>query len=150
MSLLAETSSGLVTAAPCSTCGFALWIPITRLDVSSVGLYDDGRFPGRLIVSLNEHRDHVDELSEVELTRFMCDIQTATRVLRADEDVVRVNIAILGNQESHVHAHVIPRRPEREPLPSNAPWQDLRPRAALAAGLRTEIAESLAAGFADR
>ncbi|WP_370894207.1 HIT family protein [Janibacter sp. GXQ6167] len=143
MSVLVETRADEVTTAPCLTCGFTLWSPIVSLGVSVVGLYDDGRFPGRAIVSLKEHRDHLEELTEGELSRFMRDIQVVSRALRSEEGVARVNVAILGNQEPHVHAHVIPRRPEIEPLPHNAPWQDTRPRHELSADARADIMKRL-------
>lgn len=112
----------------CALCGFELWEPIVSLDVSGVGLYDDARFPGRTLVSLSHHYEHLDDLPPELAARFMHDIQTTARALREALSVQRANVAILGNQEPHVHAHVIPRYPETEPRPFNAPWQDTRQR----------------------
>src|SRR5689334_3630133 len=66
----------------CSTCGFSLWVPISALSVSHVGLYDDARFPGRMIVSLNEHVEHYDQADPEVLSAFMSDLQVASLVLR--------------------------------------------------------------------
>lgn len=95
----------------CAKCGFELWNPVAELSVSTVGLYDDGRFPGRLIVSLNDHFDHLDDVDAPLTAAFMDDIRAVSKVLREMDEVTRVNVAILGNKVPHVHAHVIPRCP---------------------------------------
>lgn len=92
-------------------CGFELWNPVAELSVSSVGLYDDGRFPGRLIISLNDHFDHLDDVDAPIMVAFMGDVRAVSKALREMDEVTRINVAILGNKVSHVHAHVIPRRP---------------------------------------
>jgi hypothetical protein len=38
----------------CVVCGFALWLPVARLVVADAAVYDDRRFPGRLLVSAHE------------------------------------------------------------------------------------------------
>lgn len=95
--------------------------------MSDVGLYDDKRFPGRLLLSLRDHYDHLDEVPDGLLTDLTRDIKHVSRVLRDGLGADRVNVAVLGNLEPHVHAHVIPRYQAREPLPARAPWQDPRP-----------------------
>ena len=110
----------------CSTCGFELWLPISKLEVSTAGLYDDARFPGRTIVSLNEHQEHLEDLSSELLLQFMMDVQDTVWAIKAATSVERVNVAILGNAVSHVHAHLIPRYPEVEAKPQNSPWDDPR------------------------
>jgi diadenosine tetraphosphate (Ap4A) HIT family hydrolase len=129
--------------ARCSICGFELWIVVGRLTVSSVGLYDDGRFPGRLLVSLGPHHEHLEEVPEALVNSFISDIQSAARVLRKVTGVERVNVAILGNQDPHVHAHLIPRSPLHEPIPHRSPWEDPRPRQQLAAADRTRLVHEL-------
>lgn len=107
----------------CAECGFELWNPVAELSMSSVGLYDDGRFPGRVIVSLSDHFDHLDEVDATLTAAFMDDIRAVSKALRGIDGVERVNVAILGNKVSHVHAHVIPRRT----LDVNyglSPWDD--------------------------
>lgn len=120
-----------VPPPPCGTCGFQLWRPIAPLSVTDVGLYDDARFPGRMIVALRGHYDHFDELPGEVAAALMVDVQRISGILRKGLGADRVNVAILGNQEPHVHAHVIPRYSVREPLPKNSPWQDPRTREAL-------------------
>ncbi|WP_396652300.1 HIT family protein [Microbacterium sp. SLBN-146] len=99
-----------------------------------MGLYSDARFPGRCIVSLNEHAEHLDDLPKDTVSSFMINVAMASKALRIATDAPRINVAILGNQEGHVHAHLIPRYPDSEPLPNKAPWEDPRPRGALDEG----------------
>lgn len=96
------------------------------LQVSTLGLYDDARFPGRSILRLNTHRDGLEQLSTALAAEFMGDIQKAITVLKTATGAERINVAILGNAVTHVHAHLIPRKPELEPLPHNSPWDDTR------------------------
>ncbi|UXA15872.1 diadenosine tetraphosphatase (plasmid) [Mycobacterium sp. SMC-8] len=132
--------------AACATCGFALWTPIADLSVSRVGLYDDARFPGRLIVSLNEHVEHFDQADADVMASFIADLQVASVVLRKMGDVDRVNVAILGNKDPHVHAHVIPRRVTDANF-GVAPWEDADPHSKLIPGDRITIVDLLRQGF---
>jgi diadenosine tetraphosphate (Ap4A) HIT family hydrolase len=56
--------------------------------------------------------EHFDAMPATELGGFMADVQRASRALRQLSAVERVNVAILGNREPHVHAYLIPRRPD--------------------------------------
>lgn len=120
----------LLTVA-CSTCGFQLWRPISSLRSSQLGLYSDERFPGRSILSLNEHFDHFDEVPLNVLWEFMVDLKNSMAAIKKATGAPRVNTAILGNQEGHVHAHLVPRQPDAEPRPDKAPWEDTRDKGPL-------------------
>ncbi|MEV7693271.1 HIT family protein [Microbacterium sp. NPDC089189] len=115
----------------CLQCGFGLWIPVDELSSSYMGLYSDARFPGRCIVTLNQHAEHLDELPPDTVSSFMLNVRVASMALRIATGSPRINVAILGNQEGHVHAHLIPRYPESEPRPNKAPWEDTRPRGSM-------------------
>jgi diadenosine tetraphosphate (Ap4A) HIT family hydrolase len=130
----------------CSTCGFALWTPIVKLSVSHVGLYDDARFPGRLIVSLDEHVEHFDQADPGVLAAFVADLQLASVVLRKMGNVDRVNIAVLGNKDPHLHAHVIPRRVTDANF-GVAPWENAEQHSKLIPEDRVTMIELLRQGF---
>lgn len=118
----------------CHECGFEVWNPVNLdLRVSRADLYSDIRFPGRLILILNEHYDHLHEVPDGLMTAFMQDIKDVHAALMGLDNVRRVNMAILGNTVAHVHAHIIPRYPG-EPLPGSSPWDDPRPREHLPEG----------------
>lgn len=111
---------------PCRVCGFELHRPLAALQVSDVGLCDDGRYPGRVIVTARRHWAHLDEVEPVELAALMTDAQRAARALRSLPGVTRANVAIMGNREPHLHVHVIPRR-ATDAHPDRAPWDDAPP-----------------------
>lgn len=116
---------------PCGECGFALWNPIEThrsLRASHLGLYDDARFPGRSILRLRGHYTDLTQVSPVVLAAFMEDVQVAMRAIYLATGADRVNVAILGNEQPHVHAHLIPRYRDRDPLPDRSPWDDPRPK----------------------
>lgn len=118
-----------MTYQPCHECGFELYHPLpTKLTVSHAGIYSDARFPGRTILVLDEHHEHLDEVPAKILAEFVNDIATFSSWLRTMPGVERINVSILGNAEPHVHAHLIPRRPSTEPEPKRSPWDDPRPR----------------------
>lgn len=111
----------------CPACGFDLWLPLVTLDVSTLGLYNDARFPGRGILALH---DHYEDLSEVEpdlLSRFVADVRLAGWAIRAATEADRMNYAVLGNIAPHVHFHLIPRVFESDPVPNRPPWEHPSP-----------------------
>lgn len=132
----------------CRACGFSLWVPVAHLEVSSVGFYDDERFPGRCLVALRDHHEHLAHLPPDITNAFIADVQAVGRALETALQPVRVNYAVLGNVEPHVHAHVIPRSDD-EPKPHRTPWEHPRPPARLAEGraeaLATLLREALTA-----
>lgn len=131
------------------SCGFELWNPLAASEEVAVGLYDDARFPGRLIVSVRRQYSHLEDMPAAEASRFMLVLQQIMSAQRRVLDADRINIAILGNQEPHVHAHLVPRGVRAEPLPDKAPWEDPRPRQRLPkrdkARLTVALTEALSA-----
>lgn len=134
----------------CSSCGFELWLPIATLRVAELGLYSDGRFPGRSILKLRDHWESIEELPDAIALDFLRDLKLAMAALRRATGAERVNFAVLGNAVPHVHGHLIPRFPSEEAKPQSSPWDDPRPRAKLSAPREAEliqrIREELGAG----
>jgi diadenosine tetraphosphate (Ap4A) HIT family hydrolase len=79
---------------------------------------------------MREHFDHLNEVPPMDFVTFMEEIQACVDAIKMATGSERVNVAILGNAESHVHAHLIPRYDD-DPLPNKAPWEDPRPKAKL-------------------
>ena len=105
----------------CDACGFELWEPLLLLEYSVLGLYDDARFPGRCILKYHHHVEHLADLSAYELQHFTEDMRIAGKLLTKAFNPRRINYAILGNAESHLHAHLIPRY-GTDPVPQQSPW----------------------------
>ena len=113
----------------CQSCGFSLWMPVQAptLSITRVGLYDDARFPCRCIVVFDRHIEGVEALDSDQLMSFWKDVVRVGTAVRRATGAVRINYAVLGNVTAHLHAHVIPRQPSSEPLPTRSPWSDPRP-----------------------
>lgn len=127
----------------CDECGFSLWAPIGRLGVSSLGLYDDARYPGRCLLVLGEHHEDFAELP-LDLTQaFVADAQHAGRAIRRAVSAERINYAILGNASPHLHFHLIPRG-DPDPAPSRSPWNTTVPQTSLPPGRRDRLVRSIA------
>lgn len=118
----------------CDVCGFELWYPIDApmLRVSQLGLYNEDRFPGRVLLVLTEHQEHLDKLPGQVLSAFWSDAALVGGILRRVTNALRVNYAVLGNAQPHLHAHLIPRL-DTDPLPTRPPWNDPRPPAEMPA-----------------
>lgn len=111
----------------CPKCGFELWIPLGELRGSTMGLYDDARFPGRCILMFHDHVEALDELKTDALEEWVADLKLAMMVVRRVAGAQRVNVAILGNAEPHLHVHLIPRIHGADPVPNASPWDHPRP-----------------------
>lgn len=141
------SSRGSDAAYCCEVCSFTLWSPIHRLGISTLGLYDDARFPGRCLLVLHRHVEHFTDLAPDEVAAFAHDLQCAARAIMAAAKPVRVNYALLGNKAAHVHYHLIP-RPPFDPVPDATPWHHPEPVKPLAPEERVRLMEAIAANLA--
>lgn len=130
------------SAYRCEQCEFELWLPICRLACSTLGLYDDSRFPGRCILVLHEHIENLASLPKSLGYQFIDDIRLAEQALRAVTGAARVNWAVLGNVEPHLHVHLVPRVGD-EPFPDRSPWEHPDPICPLPVDRRGELMTAL-------
>lgn len=140
----------------CPTCQFVVANPVGRLSVSRIGLFSDARFPGRSIVSLRDHYDDLTAAPPAVAELFMTDIQCAARIVRRATGADRVDVALSGAAGAHVHAHLVPRRRDRDPRPDHGPDEDPRVHRPLeplpeqmAVGLLAAAFDVAGAGLAD-
>jgi len=139
----------------CRECRFIVVNPVGRLTVSRVGLLSDARFPGRSILSLRDHYDDIADAPAEIAELFLVDIQFASRIIRRATGADRVDVVLSGAAGPHVHAHLVPRRRDRDPRPDHGPDED--PRAcrpleplpeAMAVGLLAAAFDVAGAGLA--
>lgn len=112
-----------MTEYRCTVCGFELWTPVARLGVSTLGLYDDARFPGRCLLVYDEHVEDLVDLDEGAASAFVADVKKAALAIAQAVPVDRMNYAILGNVEPHLHMHLIPRVAAGDPVFGRPPWE---------------------------
>lgn len=115
----------------CETCGFDLWMPIQDLRVSTLSFYNDGRFPGRCILVLKEHYDHLHDVPDQLAMNYMLDVRDAGKAIQGATGYERINYAVLGNVVAHVHTHIIPRGSQEDVNPGRPPWENAGPHTKL-------------------
>ncbi len=119
-----------------------------ELEVSSLGLYDDARFPGRSLLALKEHHEDFAALAPELAARFIAEVQLVGRAMQRAFSPVRVNYALLGNAEAHVHFHLIPRYLS-DPVPRQAPWKHPEASSELPETRRLAVMQALRDAIAD-
>jgi diadenosine tetraphosphate (Ap4A) HIT family hydrolase len=127
----------------CKQCGFKLWNPLLGFDDAVLGLYDDVRFPGRSLLVLRERATHLEDLAPETVASLMVSAAKVGSVIRDIVNADRINYAVLGNTESHVHVHIIPRLHRFDPVPNRPPWEHPSPAAPLSLEKREEIASEI-------
>lgn len=128
----------------CAACGFALWRPLWGFEHTVLGLYDDVRFPGRCLLAVRDHATRFEALDPELASALMLDAAVVGRVVRAAVGADRMNFAVLGNTEPHVHVHIIPRVLATDPVPDRPPWEHPEKPGPLAADVRERIEADLA------
>lgn len=79
------------------------------LDLCSVRLMDDARFPWLILVPQRPALADLVDLGEQDAERATAEIRQASRVLRALTECDKLNVASLGNMVRQLHIHVIAR-----------------------------------------
>jgi diadenosine tetraphosphate (Ap4A) HIT family hydrolase len=120
-----------------------LWRPLVKLNVSTLGLYDDERYPGRCLLVLDEHWEDLATVPENLACDLLADARRAASAVQKAVGADRINYAVLGNVEPHVHFHLIPRRWSEDPAPGRSPWHAPGPATRLEPSRREVIEESI-------
>lgn len=121
----------------------SLWHPVADLEVSTLGLYDDARYPGRCLLVVHEHFDDLTAMPADLAAAALADARRAALAIKNAVAADRINYAVLGNVISHVHFHLIPRRWDRDPAPGLSPWQTSRPATPLPRDKREGIIDAI-------
>ncbi len=103
-----------VTGEACGICAAAPGFAVTpefvaSLDSGAVVLQDDGAFRGYCILFLHQHAAELFDLSAAQRARLMEDVNRVALALRSVVKPAKLNYVILGNEQPHLHVHVIPR-----------------------------------------
>jgi diadenosine tetraphosphate (Ap4A) HIT family hydrolase len=100
---------GNATCAACSGRWPDAADRIAELRESLLYLHTDQFFPGWSVLVLRRHATELYELERAERARLMDEVSEVARALQLAFDARKVNYALFGNLEPHVHWHVIPR-----------------------------------------
>ena len=127
----------------CRECGFEIYLPIVETNDAALGLYDDDRFPGRTLLVVKQHFEHLDELPEQLAMSFASQTATVGQILRNLGLGSRINYAVLGNEHPHVHSHIIPRQVTTDVIPTRPVWEHPRKAQKLDGAVRTRVIEDI-------
>ncbi len=84
--------------------------------------YNQTSYPGRCLLVLKQHFDHLHDVPRDLLHAFIDErSMLAAAIMKAFPATTRMNYANLGNAVSHVHEHLIPRY-AGDPNDGRAPW----------------------------
>ena len=86
------------------------WVLVhPEADLRVIRVLDAPEFPAFYRVIWNEHVAELSDLSEPQRARCMAAVVAVERVLRAELQPTKINLAALGNMVPHLHWHVIAR-----------------------------------------
>jgi len=131
----------------CASCGFEQARAIAKLRVTTLCFYDDARFPGRVVLVLNDHAELIEDLS-LEVARDLAlDVRQAAAAVRVASGARRINYAAFGNVVPHVHVHLIPRHGAWETAPQATAWDHPAPETKLAPGEADRLVAAIRAAL---
>lgn len=84
-------------------------VPVCDLDLCTVLLMNDARFPWLVLVPRREEAVEIIDLAEADRTLLMTEIARASEALRAAAPCDKLNVGALGNLVPQLHVHVVAR-----------------------------------------
>lgn len=82
---------------------------VALLPYARVYLNNEQEYPGRCYVVLNSHKTELFQLDEDELAGFMSDVAKVAAAIQAAFAPDKINYAVYGDIDSHVHFHIVPK-----------------------------------------
>jgi diadenosine tetraphosphate (Ap4A) HIT family hydrolase len=82
---------------------------ICRLSSSVVYLNNEQEYQGRCVVALNYHRTELFQLSSAERSSYLDDVANVARAVHQAFAPAKINYAVYGDIDSHIHFHVVPK-----------------------------------------
>lgn len=102
----------MAQAADCFYCGGeykGYMKEVGKLDASTVYLNNEQEYRGRCTVVLDSHKTELFQLEEEERNLFMRDVARVAQALNRIFQPDKINYAVYGDIDSHIHFHVVPK-----------------------------------------
>lgn len=84
-------------------------LPIADLDLCSVRLMNDARYPWLVLVPRKSGMVEIFDLDDADQQQLLAEIRRCAGTLKALNQPDKLNIAALGNQVRQLHIHIIAR-----------------------------------------
>ncbi len=114
--------------ADCVLCKEAGGLPVWQGQQMRVIRAQEAGFPAFYRVIWNAHVAELSDLSEAERNTCMAVVAAVERVIRAQLNPTKINLAALGNMVPHLHWHVIARYDWDSHFPASVWANPLRER----------------------
>ena len=85
---------------------------VGRYEYATVYMFHDQTHPGRCVVAANEHVTELFELDDPVLCGFWQTIRTVAQCLHRLFQPGKINYAVYGDIQKHLHVHVVPKMVE--------------------------------------
>lgn len=95
---------------------------IADLGLSRAYLHEDQFFAGWTVVVFQRHATELFHLAPTERFQLIEEVTLVARALAKEFQATKINYELLGNQQPHIHWHVIPRLPN-DPAPLEPVWR---------------------------
>ena len=95
---------------------------IADLGLSKAYLHDDQFFSGWTVVVFQRHATELFQLAPTERIQLMEEVALVAKALAHTFGAMKINYALLGNQITHIHWHIIPRL-VNDPAPLEPVWR---------------------------
>jgi diadenosine tetraphosphate (Ap4A) HIT family hydrolase len=82
---------------------------VCKLQVSTVYLNNEQEYHGRCTVVLNNHKTELFQLDVEERNQYMSDVAKVSEALKKEFAADKINYAVYGDIDSHIHFHVVPK-----------------------------------------
>lgn len=86
-----------------------IMIKVCDLEVSTLYLFKEQTYRGRLLVAYNEHKGEICELTDEQRDAFMKDVATAAKAMHKAFNPAKVNYGAYGDTMPHLHYHLVPK-----------------------------------------
>jgi diadenosine tetraphosphate (Ap4A) HIT family hydrolase len=110
-------------------------------------LHDDQFFTGWTILVLKRHATELFHLSREERAHLIEEVSQVASLLADELGAVKINYELLGNQQPHIHWHLIPRLAD-DPAPLEPVWRVPHEPRSLSERARDELLIRLRRRFA--
>lgn len=87
-----------------------LMIYIGELPRSNVYLFRNQAYRGRCVVAYKEHARELHDLTELELSEFMTEVNRVSQAVFQAVKPEKINLGLYGDTCPHVHWHVVPKQ----------------------------------------
>lgn len=86
-----------------------LMIKVCDLEASTLYMFKEQTYKGRLLVAYKEHASEICDLTDEERNTFMKDVARAAQAMHKVFSPAKVNYGAYGDTMKHLHYHLVPK-----------------------------------------